>query len=287
MARAAVSSSFALGLLLLTSSSVALADSKVTCTHAYEEGQKLRRRGSLKKASAELLVCARECPGELRSDCAGWLTEVQRSLSSVVLVARTPEGDDLGDIRVSVDGQPLVEALDGRAVDVDPGPHTFRFERKSGAATERKVVLAEAEKSREILMVFAAQTTGAASAPSGAPVTTAPGGASPTSTTTAPTSIGPSPNAGERSPPASNKRLLPIVAGAVGVVALGSFFTFAVLGRNQQTTRLDPCRGQCALDDVQSVRTKFLVADVSLGVAIVSFGIGAVLWLLHDERPAR
>jgi hypothetical protein len=50
---------------------------------------------------------------------------------------------------VSVDGVTVTHGLDGKALEVDPGVHTFRFE-LAGAAVEQMVLIREGEKSRAI-----------------------------------------------------------------------------------------------------------------------------------------
>jgi len=59
---------------------------------------------------------------------------------------------------VTIDGVPLVTQLDGLAVDVDPGPHTFVFDGADGSA-EQKVVVAEGAKAQHIAVVFGAAGT--------------------------------------------------------------------------------------------------------------------------------
>jgi hypothetical protein len=68
-----------------------------------------------------------------------------------------------------------------------------------------------------------------------------------------------------------------------GVAAAGaaSFAFFSLSGRSQLRD-LEDCKPYCARDDVQSVRTKYLIADISLGVSLVALGSAAYLWL----RPA-
>jgi hypothetical protein len=38
---------------------------------------------------------------------------------------------------------------------------------------------------------------------------------------------------------------------------------------------------------VDAAHLEALLADVSLGAAVVSFGVAAYLWLTHDDAPAR
>ena len=52
--------------------------------------------------------------------------------------ARDAKGEDLTEVRLTIDGETVAERLDGRALTLDPGTHTFRFNfvrSGSGAAT--------------------------------------------------------------------------------------------------------------------------------------------------------
>src|ERR1700753_2061121 len=67
---------------------------KAQCASAYEKSQELRAAGSLKAAHDMLVVCAQDfCPGFVQSDCAQWLTEVQRDLPTIVVVAKDKAGE--------------------------------------------------------------------------------------------------------------------------------------------------------------------------------------------------
>jgi hypothetical protein len=67
---------------------------------------------------------------------------------------------------VSVDGEALVNSLDGKSVMVDPGPHTFKFETAGAKSVSSTAVIREGEKTRVIAIVFddiGGPTAGAAS----------------------------------------------------------------------------------------------------------------------------
>ena len=51
--------------------------------------------------------------------------------ASVVPAAKDKKGRDIVDVKVSIDGKVVTETLDGKALPVDPGVHTFRFETKN------------------------------------------------------------------------------------------------------------------------------------------------------------
>ena len=132
----------------------ALADDQ-ECLDAVSKGQRLKDTHKLVEAREQLRVCAASsCPAVVQSDCANWLAEVEKALPSVVLSAKGGAGADLVDVKVSVDGQPLVSKLDGQAVSMNAGPHTFRFEGAESASLEEQVVIKEGEKNQPVAVVL-------------------------------------------------------------------------------------------------------------------------------------
>lgn len=125
-------------------------DEKQACASAAEEAEQLRIDARLLAARERLLRCSRPgCPATVRSDCSLWMTEVAAAIPTVVLGARNARGQDVLNAHVSVDGVTVTHGLDGKALEVDPGVHTFRFE-LAGAAVEQMVLIREGEKSRAI-----------------------------------------------------------------------------------------------------------------------------------------
>jgi hypothetical protein len=225
------------------------------CASAAEHAQQLRDEGKYRRAREQMLVCARDvCPRAVKSDCGKWLGEIDRDAPTVVLGARDGKGADLFDVKVSMDGTPIQERLDGKPVIVDSGEHTFRFEAKDGTVKEEKVLIRAAEKGRPILA-----TLGAA-----APVRDAP------------------PEQKEQ----EAGSIAPIVVlGGVGALALGSFAYFGITGKND-VDDLQLCKPNCRQDDVDSARTKLIVADVSLGVGVVALGVAAYLLVTRPSGRA-
>jgi hypothetical protein len=54
------------------------------------------------------------------------------------------------DVTVTIDGKLVTRALDGRAMPIDPGVHTVRFERTGSPAVERQVLVKEAQQGQAI-----------------------------------------------------------------------------------------------------------------------------------------
>jgi hypothetical protein len=217
--------------------------SATRCSEAYVAGQHLQRDGKLIEAARKLLVCARSpCPAALQPECAEWLANVQRATPSIVIRATTARGQDVGDARVLVDGRPFLDRLDGAPHELDPGEHQVRVEPAVGPAVEQRVLLSSAEKSRLLTVVIPE-----APAPVVAPVDTA---------------------------PAPSRR--PAFAfGGAGLAATGAFVYFGATG----LSLWNECHVGCAASHVDAGNRAWIGADVSLGVALASFGLATYFFL--------
>jgi hypothetical protein len=168
-----------------------------------------------------------------------------------VFHAKDKSGQDLVAVKVSADGKPVTEQLDGRSIPLDPGVHTFRFEAEGNDPLEQKIVLAEGEHDRAVNARF-----GSAGAVETGPVA-----------------------------PPPEKKGAPIgafVVGAVGLVAMGIAPVFYVMGLNQKSG--DEAPGGCApagggagcpQSEIDSIQTKLIVGDVLMfgGAAVLATGI--------------
>ena len=140
-----------------------LADAKA-CAAAAELGQRARAAGKLRRARASFLACAAdECPALVRTDCQEWASGVSEAMPSIIVDARDASEHDVGDVRVTMDGELLARNVDGTGISVDPGPHTFVFERAASAPVTEKVIIKERAKGRTFVVRFAAAGAAAAS----------------------------------------------------------------------------------------------------------------------------
>jgi len=136
---------------------VAADPTKQECVAANESAQDNERARKLLAARASLAVCtATSCPSAVREDCGQRLREVDRALPTVVFAAKDTVGHDLTDVRVTMDGAPLLQKLDGSAIPVDPGVHRFVFEASGFRVSSTKVtaVIREGVKERPVQTVF-------------------------------------------------------------------------------------------------------------------------------------
>jgi hypothetical protein len=240
--------------LLLLGASAAEARAADVCLSAPVEGQKLQRAGSLLQARERFAQCAQKaCPPQIVQDCTRWVQEVEHALPSVVVAARDPQGNDIVDARVSIDGQPPV-VVTARAIDLDPGPHHFVFSHAPGPDVAIEALLRDGEKDREIRA-----TLGGEAVPAHPPASD-------------------SIHEGEAVRPVPPAAL---IAGAVAVAGLG---VFAVLGTMGVVRRgNDHCDTGCSAGDKSSVDADFLGADVGLGVGLVATGVAAWLYLARPK----
>jgi hypothetical protein len=244
-------------LLILASSAPAWAEAK-TCGAAYEEAQVARSESRLRDARDDLASCMRtECPEFVRNDCARWLNEVELALPSVVLVAKRG-GTEIEDVRVSLDGAPWQEHIDGKAVVVDPGRHVLRFELAGRPAVEVEVIIHEVEKNRLIEATFPDETSrkAAVNAPP-APAAEAP------------------------------SRVVPYALLGVGALGLAGFSSFALLGNADKHELERSCSPNCSLARVNALHTKYVIADVSLAVGSVALAVASYLLVTGSSERAK
>jgi hypothetical protein len=221
----------------------------------------LRRQGSLLAAHEKLMVCAQEgCPAPVANDCATWMGEVEASLSSVVFAVSDAAGQDVIDTKVYANGKLISERTDGRAIAIDPGTYTFRFEAPPRAAVEETVSIRQSEKNRIVRIVFPA----------------------------------PSPEkSGQMTLPAATQtpwnppsRGIPTgtwVLGGVALAGTAAFVTFAVLGHDKyndaKKCRTNPrCK---ELDElIDTGKRDYVVANIALGVAAASAIAAGVIYFV-------
>jgi hypothetical protein len=244
--------------ILASMPAAARANDAQTCIAAHADGQVLRDQRKLLDAREKFVACvAEKCPALVRNDCAEFLKKIETSIPSVVLAGVDEQGRDTTQISVKIDGRPAATELQSTAIALDPGQHEFEFTARHGAVQRVTLVLREAEKHRPVVADFRAQT-----APVPPPVEAE--------------------EAGGSGPP-----VVALVLGGVGLAALGSFAYFATSGRSIEK-ELDRCKPNCEgeQDRIDGMRTRYVIADVSLGVSLVSLGLGTFLWLTHTPPSA-
>lgn len=242
--------------LLLPSVAIAGPD-KQTCLAEYEETQKLKKAGKLLEAKQHALVCAQDgCPAVVRDDCTQWSVELEKTIPTIVLVVTDADGRDVTDAVAYVDGKKVTSHVEGKAIPLNPGAHKLRVEREGYDTIEQDVVAHEGDKNRNVTVKFPNKAPPAAAA---APAASAPADEAP-SARPVPTSAW--------------------VFTGLGIAGIGGFVAFGLMGSSKKSD-LDSsaCKPSCAQSDVDAVKRDFLVADIALGVGVVSLGIATVLFL--------
>lgn len=261
--------------LWLPAARPAHADEGKACNATYESGLSLRAKGHLLGARKQFVACSRQtCPAVLSKECLRLAVAVATSIPTVVIDARDAHGDEVANVRVTIDGTQVASQLNGRSIQVDPGERHFRFKLEGGPSVARVVLVHEGEKERVVKVQFP-----------GAP------GKAPASSAQKPTAAqeGSTPGASKvpEQPPGHVRHGLPVgawVLGAVGVAGLGGFTVFAVQGKSQQN-QLDRCAPHCQKKDVDAMRRNYLIGDISLGVGVVA--LAAATWVALSSGSRR
>lgn len=239
---------------------------KETCVASFDRGQKAQSDRALRRALADLIVCAQEtCPAVLRADCAGVLAEVRSALPTIVFAADDGNGRELTDVQVYAGAELLASKLDGHAIPVDPGAVELRFESPGLPPVVTTRMVREGEKSRVIRV-----SLGKAEAPDPA-----------------------ADSAQNRSraitPPPARSMLGWVLPGslvAVGLAGLG----VALGERLRFDGRVDDLRGSCAPDCTQAQRSDLsgtlVASNVALGAGLGVLALGVVTWFLTAPPSA-
>jgi hypothetical protein len=257
--RSRLVASLAVGAASLLSSAPAFAAPDVQeCIAAFDRGQRARTDRALKKAQTELLVCTQEsCPSLLRADCGGVLKEVRAALPTVVFAADDEDGNDVLDAKVYVGSDRVVEKLDGKAIELDPGKYEFRYER-GGKTIVVTLAILEGEKNRIVRATF----------PSSKPVVPPPPQPLPVP---------------ERS---TFGHVVPGALAAIGVVGLG----FAGWSRLRFDSRVEEMRSSCAPDcsasDRDALSSTLVQSNVSLAIGGGALALAALAWFVFAPPSA-
>jgi hypothetical protein len=205
---------------------------KDQCVDANGEAQELRREGKLSAARDKLVLCSnRSCPAMVRDDCTKRLDELEKAQPTVAFEAKDAAGNDVSVVKVTVDGKPLADKLDGTALRVDVGQHVFTFEVVGQPPVTRTLVMTEGEKGRqEVVAIGAASPATSAPTFAAAPPRQAAGSQTPAA---GPLHIEQPATTGGM----GTQRVFGLVSGGIGLagVALGSVFgALTIAQKNQQ-----------------------------------------------------
>ncbi len=254
---------------VLATSGTAAAQNK-ECVSASDEGQQMRDQGKYRTARDAFAACARDaCPALIRHDCGQWLNDLNQTWPTVVVSAKDENGNDVVDVKVSVDGASLVAKLDGQPMQMDPGQHVLRYETAGFPAAEEKVLIVAGEKNRLLKVQFGNGSVkqSVATSASGDPAATGGGEG------------GPAVHGGP-----------PVAAWVFTGVALLGFASEAYFGLSGLSQRSSDMSQPCATTktcDVSGIKTDFAIADISLGVGVVGSLLAGYFFLFgsHSSSP--
>ena len=117
------------------------------CMMAHDEATELRAAHDLRAARGQLQTCAaNSCPVGLRTTCAAEEHEVASSIPTLILDAVDAAGNDVSDVKVTMDGKPLLNRINGSSVAVEPGAHRFVFQVPGQPPEAKTLVMTEGEK---------------------------------------------------------------------------------------------------------------------------------------------
>ena len=224
-----------------------------TCIAAFEDAQRLRTSQRLLAAREALSVCSRAtCPKVVAERCQKWKDAVEAAVPTAKLSIVDAAGKPLAGARVTIDDGQVVVPDDG-VVTLDPGPHGARAEKAGFRVGEARFELKPGDKDRPVTLRLA--------------------------------SVAPIASASASAAPPPEPRAIPTAAyvvGGVGVVAVGAFVVLGLSGKHDENHLASTCSPACSPDDVSSVRTKYVVADVALGVGVAALGVAT--WLILSNK---
>jgi hypothetical protein len=224
------------------------------CIGASDSSLTLRKEHKLRAARAQLLVCAAaSCPEDIRNECIRRVADINAGMPTIVFEAKDAAGRDLSGVRVTMDGQVLAERLEGTALSIDPGEHTFVFETAGQPLVQKQFVIREGEKDRREGVVFGAIEPA-----------TAPSASKP-----AQQGLG-------------TQRILAIAAAGIGLVGVGVGTAFGLQSMSKHDDAVQACPNLCAdqrgvdlWNDAQSAGN---VSTVGFAVGAAALVGAAVLW---------
>jgi hypothetical protein len=229
------------------------------CIAEHEAGIAAKEAKKPLEARPKFAACTRpECPAAVREECAAMVEQLDRQIPSVVIAVKDPDQRDLVDVRLFIDGKLVSEKLSGQAIELEPGQHEFRIRHSKSGELVQRALIVEGEQRRRIAFTFQPR---ARKTEKPAPVA-----------------------------PKESSHSIPTVSwvlGGVGLIALGSFGYFAASGKSKEKD-LESCSPGCDPKDVDVMRKRYLIADISLGVSVVAFGgaLGFALVPSSDGKSA-
>jgi hypothetical protein len=251
---AAVAVSLATAVVFVPSRALAqpaATDSESACISAYENLQEARAGGALLAARGQAFECASSvCPAFIQKDCSVWLDEIEAEMPTVSFDVRSA-GKPLRAVRVFEGDRLLSETPGGSAVELDPGAHSLRFEADGREPVTRSFQVERGRKNQRL----------------GVELPEPP----------APTERRAPPPAPPPPVDARTTSIAPYIVGGIGVAGVAGFAVLGATGLSEEASLDRRCAPRCSEAELRSLRTRYLLADVSLGVGVAGLLVGGYL----------
>ena len=258
----------------------AAAATESECASAGGAADQLKSAGDLFAARLRLGAClAAECSSQVREDCARRLANVVAAMPAVVLEAKDQASNNLTSVRVTMDGAPLLDRLDGAAILVNPGVHRVVFEAVGFRRAEATFVAREPQKKVRVVVFLD-------SAPSSV---YAPSAASDRLTVSPAASVAVRHEEPTTSP--ERRRQVGLALGGAGVAAVAVGTIWSIMSKQTYDHAIksecgnDPnaCSSQ-GIADGQKAHRQATVATVAFVAAGALVAAGAVLYLTSPRQ---
>ncbi|MBX3191872.1 MAG: hypothetical protein KF819_33080 [Labilithrix sp.] len=251
-----------LAALLFAAPARAAGPTQKECLAAADDGQKLRDEGKLNTAREQFITCAsKSCPAVVAKQCSQWLSDAEREIPSVTFRALDEQGKEILDVKVVIDDVTVAQAIEARALPIDPGEHVVRFERADGRSVSDKVLLRQGEKNRIIEISFQSKAPAPATTPG--PVVAAP----------------------PATPAERSSFHVPTLGWiGLGVFAVGGVTTvaFAAAANSAESDLRERCAPTCPPSEKGPIDTKIALANVGMFVGIAGLGLAVVSTVLAN-----
>ena len=249
------------------------------CTAAHKAAEEREASGLLIEAKEVLLQCAQpSCGGFLAQECTTKYTQLDADVPSIVPLVNDVAGSPRPDVEVRIDGALVASRLDGRALPVNPGLREITFASDGRIFATQQIIAVQGQRNRTIAVVFhpvppdPEQSSDAASNEEPAPARALHPSSAAASAASAPAE-----------PHPKRSHALSYTLASVGVVGLGGYALLTYWGAKDNSL-LARCSPSCPQASVDQVRSRYLAADISLGVGIAA--LGAAIWSIAAQRSA-
>jgi hypothetical protein len=237
-------------------------EAESACITAYESLQEARAGGALLTARGQAFECANSvCPAFIQKDCAVWIDEIEAELPTVSFDVRSG-GEPLRAVRVFEGERLLTDRPGGSAVELDPGAHSLRFEVEGREPVTRSVQVERGRKNQRLGVELPEPPAPRERRP---PPPAPPPGVDPRTTS-----------------------LAPYIVGGLGVAGIAGFAVLGATGLSQEASLDRRCAPHCSEAELRSLRTRYLLADVSLGIGVTGLLVGGYLlfWPSSSDKSA-